>query len=161
MMTCSVILSTSGCRVLCPPREVVTEKHDTVFVEKRVVERDTVIRTKRATVTTTVFVPCPHDHTGSRQTFPPVIQKHENATLRLWMDAKGVLHAECNCDEVAINAKLRDYYEREYRAKTKTETITVKEQYIPGIIWVLAWIGGVASIVVLAVGAIKIKSIIS
>lgn len=151
MVTCSIILSTAGCRVLRPANERIV--HDTVQVEKVIVKRDTVLKAGPASVSVAVHVPCPD------QDFKPVerLFKHAKLTLRKEGDS---LKADCFCDTNAIKAQLVNTYEKKNQSRTETSTRTVRERYVPGPIIFLAWSGALFwGIVIVAVTYIITKKL--
>lgn len=136
LVTCSTIFSTAGCRLLRPAPEKIV--HDNVTNTITRTERDTVLVTKKATVTMTVQLPCPE----AGKTFDPLIKKNVNALLKLAVIGN-TLTADCECDTVALKAKLYDTFQKSSHIRTETSTRTVEVKYVPGWVKFLAWSGGI------------------
>ncbi|MCO5253629.1 MAG: hypothetical protein M9892_04595 [Bacteroidetes bacterium] len=136
-----VMLASTGCGGTQSVSQTITQK-DSVFITETVVERDTVLFTQATTVTEYVTVPCPE---AFKTDFKPVLKRQNNATLSLTPTEDGTLKAECECDTIAIAAKLRDKHRSEFRSEKAGVYKTTEPKpvrYTPQWIKTFAWIGG-------------------
>ncbi len=167
----SIALLSSCCREAVPVNST-TVVHDTTFVESRVIERDTTIIYPGSS--TQLIIPVKDiletsDHrpqraliSGPKHLGPPSVVTESKAPWSavrgqssLTATIKGTdLRIDCDCDTLAIEAKLYDTYQKEHKQKTTETTITKEVKFIPQWIKVLAWSGG-AFYLFMGIGVIR------
>lgn len=128
----------TGCAVKKP---VVMERTvtDTVTIKETVQVRDTVIVADSAKAT--VIIKQCEDITTE-----PIQAKSKQATVKVYKDkATGQIKADCECDTLAIKAQVQDKIKTEVRVKTVTDTKIVEKKFVPFVVKLLAWIGGILS----------------
>lgn len=110
---------------------------DTVERTVTIVERDTILQAPAAEAT--VSAPLKDLLNGAPMALK---SRDKQASVTLTSDGK-TLKAECKCDTLAIEAKLRDRVEQERRATLATITETVPKRFTPWWVVGLAAFGGV------------------
>lgn len=119
------------------------QEKDSIWVEKKVIVRDTVFITDTAQVVERISVPVFKERlNSSEKDFKPILKKQGNATLKIerkW----GQLEFTAECDSLQIAAELNDTYTDKHQTKEKTITITKieKERYVPWWVKILAYVG--------------------
>ena len=144
IMAMTIILFAGCCKGSYPPPASVTV-HDTITMTRTVTERDTVLTVPGAGVSMDI---APGD-TAGRQV------RNRQAGLKVTTTGKG-LHIDCRCDTVTITAKLRDSLIMLNHQRTEQSREVVREQYTPWPVKGLAWVGGMA---ILLLAAVVIKTI--
>lgn len=130
LMTLIIALS-SCCKKVLPVQNKVI---DSIKVETKVIERDTVI------VTDTAFVSVAAPVKELKPGMKPITKKSKQAKVTISVNKQGKLIADCECDTTKILAQLKDTYQQS--VQTKVITQNQKEKYIPWLVKVLAYIGG-------------------
>jgi hypothetical protein len=122
----------TGCRTR-NPAAIYHTLYDTITKEKIISYRDTVFKTEKVQVTITT--PC------DSITEQPQKKKDKNATLSLSKDKQGKLVADCQCDTIALKAKIKSELQKESQKSHKKEVEIKEVEYTPLLTKVLAWIG--------------------
>ncbi|MNS03117.1 hypothetical protein D3C72_344450 [compost metagenome] len=145
----TLVLVMSGCsrKGAAPPGKSVVETNDRVTL---IFERDTNIYSPEAAAG--LHIPL----SEVKQGLKPVKKSNKQATVTAQV-VGNQLYVDCECDSVAIAAKIRDTETRQTSVKTVTETVQVK--FIPLFVTVLAWIGG-ASILVGVFSALRLFKVL-
>ena len=113
----------TGCKTVKSSTETTTTITDTVYKDRLVIVRDTVLKTDPAKVKAAI----PAE--AFKGDLKPTKKQHKNAKLDIHKKGDTV-YIECECDTLAIKAQLRDVYEKEYRARselTKSDTLEKQE----------------------------------
>ena len=145
-----ICLAGCGC-----PKPVVagatqTVVRDTVFVEKTVRIRDTILKIEPREVRVEV----PVKDVVVRQAHQPLIQ-HQDKVRVVVQTIRDTLRITATCDSLAIRAQLREEWSREVQAKETVKTVVHQERYTPFVTKLLAWVGGLGLLTV--AGRIIIK----
>lgn len=111
----------AGCKTVKKTSETTTVITDTVFKDRTVTIRDTIIKTEPAK--TTVAMPS-GDFKGDLK---PIQKQFKNANLNIHKK-NDTIYIECECDTIAIKARIRDVYEKEYRARSNLTTVSKFEK---------------------------------
>lgn len=111
---------------------------DTVYFHSETKTRDTVIIAPASQVDVSMQV-----EAILNKSLKGFEKQFKNATLRIdrFEDS---LRIVCECDTLAIQAQLRDKYEREYRQSEITITREIPVRYVPKWVRIFAWIGGIS-----------------
>lgn len=152
----------------CRPRQVVsgTETFRDTYIAKTETFRDTTIVAPGATVFAELdlndVVKAFKDDSGN--VVKPVIKPSaitktdKHATVKVEIGPNGRLNVECRCDTLAINAKLRDTYEKQVSNTSTTNTVVQVQRKLPWWAHILIWPGVAAWCWVLfTVGKIILK----
>jgi Trk-type K+ transport system membrane component len=146
----AALLMLGSCRATKP---VMTAFKDSTSTFLKVVERDTAITAPAAKASLTVAVADVWTASNDQATKDPTTSKligiAKSKQARVTASVKdGRLQVDCNCDTVAIIAKLKDKYQSQSRTVTKTVTLPpVQIKYIPWYVSMLAWVGGLGILV--------------
>lgn len=125
------------CKRLYPVENTV---HDTIAVTKTVRLRDTSIVAPGAGVS--MMLPDSVFHAKSAEDFAKSAN-NKQAHLVVTKTTTG-LHIDCKCDTVTIQAQLRDSLIKVDKRRQEVKTIVQERKYVPKVVSVLAWIGGIA-----------------
>lgn len=137
-----------------------TVVHDTTYVDVVRVERDTLLVTERAGVD--ISFDCDSLMKALSEAGTKRVQKQfKNASITISAGRDGRLTADCDCDTLSIEAKLRDTIRREFRNRSETTTIRVPVKYVPGWVKLFAYIGGAVSAGVLGILTFQLIKLIS
>lgn len=127
-------LFVSSCASTKPP--IITQT-DSVFVDKTITQIDTVLIAPAAQATLNV---------GLNQIYSgiklPLTAQSKQAKITLTQIKKGLV-IDCHCDTLAINARLKQVYEKAYKLTVKTPP-PIQVKYTPWLTKILAWVGGIA-----------------
>lgn len=133
-LTAVVLLTATACRS-SKPVATSTVITDSTTVERTTSERDTTITASADTANVTIPLE------QLKDSFKAEVKGKQQARAKVTVKANK-LHVECQCDTMAINAKLRDTYEQILRNTHRTDTVIVPVKFIPKWVKILAWIGG-------------------
>jgi hypothetical protein len=142
-----VVISAAGC---CNQRSVAltTTVHtvDSVRTVTEVQYRDTTIYVPGASVATTFD--CDSLVKALLKTpSKPFRKAFKQAQITLSADTTGRITATADCDEQAIEARLRHQITRQIRSTTTSERTEVPVKYVPIWVQVLAYIGAIAIVI--------------
>lgn len=137
----------SGCCQKTYPTGTIV--HDTVTVTREVRLRDTAIVIPGAAISTSLNDP--HDSPRRLGHREKVLRNLRNRQthLKVTQSANG-LTIDCNCDTMAIRAQLRDSLIEVSHQRQEVKTEVVVKKYVPLVVKILAWMGGICSFVLLA-----------
>lgn len=144
---------TVGCKHTAPTVQTVTV-HDTTYTETRIVERDTVLLAPASQVDVSMQVDQLLNAASNR--FEKQIKNAKLSIVRV----NDTINIGCECDTLALAAKIRDRYINRWRKTLTSEVKTVPEKFVPGYVKILAWIGGGVSLIILILAAIQIIKIL-
>lgn len=114
-------LSFTGCKSVKSTKDTHTTVTDTIYKERTVTVRDTVIKTEPAKVGTVVPA------AEFKGALNPIKKQYKNATLNIKKE-RDTVYIDCECDTLAITAHLHDVYEKEYRARSELNRIEALEK---------------------------------
>lgn len=143
---CLTILMLSSSWGCCKKLYPVTEVHkDTTIIKETVVVRDTVLTIPGASVGALIESgELKVENVPSDNRKRIVDKENKQSRLTVDKDNSGNLYIDCDCDTVAIAAKLYDRYRQENRQKETVKTIIQAQKYTPFYIKILAWIGALS-----------------
>lgn len=123
---------------------------DTLTVEKKIIERDTIFFTDTARVAVKVPVLKLKD---TSKPFKPIIKQHKNARVII-KRVRDTIRFTAECDSLELAAKIKDQFVKEHHKKEIVKTEIVQMRYVPKLVKWLAWIGAIA----LVLAGVKIAS---
>lgn len=148
-----LILALVGCRNRQPITKTTTVT-DTVYTTETIVERDTVLYTDTSSVG--LSFDCDSLFKALQSASKPLKMKQKNANLVFKIEPGGRLHARASCDSLKVELAIKDKIIKELRKRSEKTTVEIPVKYIPRFVEILAWIGGVLSLIVLVALVIQI-----
>ncbi len=150
VLLCSVACLVVGCRTAAPIIQTHTVS-DTVWVETQTVIRDTVLTAPASRVQSDIA------YTKLlNQALNGFEKQFKNARLTV-KTIRDTVRITCDCDSIALEAKLRNKIIREMHKTQIKTTEQVPVRYVPKWIKILAWVGGIAVLMLLIGIILKIK----
>ena len=108
---------------------------DTVKVETKTLVHDTVFVAPKSQVTTHIAL----SDLGAK----PVVKQSRNARIVI-KRVNDTVFVQGDCDTLAIAAKVKEHFVKEFYDKQTVQTEIVRQKYIPWWAKTLAWAGGAA-----------------
>jgi hypothetical protein len=152
----TIICFMVSCRTTVP--SVLSVQKDSVAVSENIFYEDTTVYTEPDSASVTIpsdwFMP----YDSARTITPaPVKSISKTASVTVKND-RGKITATANCDSVELKLRLAQKEITKYHLKQESETKIVQQMYVPGIVKVLAWTGGISFLMGLIFLIIKIRS---
>lgn len=153
LMALLLFTALSSCRSAKPPT-IQTDIKDSINVAIEHVERDTNIIAPGAKTELEFKI-------SDLEKLPDgIILKSQDKQAGLkFIKENNKIKATCNCDTLAIQAKLRDTYTSQDRVRTITNNVITEVKYIPTWVRWLAWIGGISIGCILVVFGLRLYNL--
>lgn len=142
-----ILVTSCRCPKVMTDTKVIT---DTLTVEKKIIERDTIFFTDTARVAVKIPVFQLNDIS---KPFKPIIKQHKNARVII-KRIRDTIRFTAECDSIELAAKIKDQFIKEHHKKETLKTEIVQIRYIPKWVKWLAWLGAIC---ILAIG-VKVAS---
>jgi len=136
-----LLITSCQCPKMMTDTKVIT---DTLTIEKKIVERDTIFFTDTARVAVKVPVLKLKD---ASKPFKPIIKQHKNVRVII-KRVRDTIRFTAECDSIELAAKIKDRFIKEHHKKETVKTEIVQMRYIPKLVKLLAWLGGIALVLI-------------
>jgi len=153
-----LLLMGSGC---CNQRPI-TQQHtvsDSTYVERTITVRDTVLIAPAASAS--LSIDCDSLRMAFERGSKPVQISEKQLNLRISDAGNGRIAINCECDTLAIEAKLRDTMVTQYRERTETTVSKIPVKVIPVYVKAFALFGAACGLFLFGLIIITVKKAIT